>query len=64
MRVVFSNDFMSTFVFGVIGELASFKGLKLRTALRMRFDVLGRVRIRMERQFREASTSRTSLCHS
>ncbi len=62
MRVVFSSDLMTTLDFGVMGELASFRGLKLRTELRMRLVVLGRVRARMERQFREASTSRTSLC--
>ncbi len=62
MRVVFSSDFMSTLDFGVIGELASLRGLKLRTELRMRLEVFGRVRIKMERQFSEASTRRTSLC--
>ena len=62
MRVVFSSDLMTTLDFGVMGELASFRGLKLRTELRMRLVVLGRVRARMERQFREASTSKTSLC--
>ena len=61
MRVVFSRDLTSTLVLGVIGELASFRGLKLSTVLRMRFDVFGLVRIRMERQFRVASTSRASL---
>lgn len=61
MRVVFSKDLTSTLVFGVIGEFASFKGLKLSTELRMRFDVFGRVRERMERQLRVASTTRASL---
>lgn len=64
MRVVFSIDLTSTFVFGVMGELASFSGLKLRTELMIRLDVLGRVRIRIERQFRVASTSRASLWES
>ena len=61
MRVVFSKDLTSTFVFGVIGELASFSGLKLRTVLRMRLDVFGLVRVKIERQLRVASTSRASL---
>jgi hypothetical protein len=61
MRVVFSRDFMNTLVFGVMGELASFRGLKLSTELRIRFDVFGRVRTKMERQLSVASTSRTSL---
>lgn len=61
MRVVFSRDFMKTLVFGVMGELASFRGLKFSTELRMRFDVFGRVRTKMERQLIVASTSKTSL---
>ncbi len=61
MRVVFSIDLMSTLFFGVIGELASFRGLKLRTELMMRPEVFGRVRIKIERQLRVASTSRASL---
>jgi hypothetical protein len=63
MRVVFSIDFTMTFIFGVMGELASFKGLKLRTELMIRPDVFGRVRIRIERQLRVASTTRASLWH-
>jgi hypothetical protein len=59
--VVFSRDFTSTLVLGVMGELASFSGLKFRTALRMRLDVFGRVRMRTERQFKVASTSKASL---
>lgn len=61
MRVVFSMDFTSTFVFGVIGELASLSGLKLRTELIMRPAVFGLVRTRIERQLRVASTSKASL---
>lgn len=59
--MVFSMDFTSTLVFGVIGELASFSGLKLRMVFRMRADVLGLVRTRTERVLRVASTSRASL---
>lgn len=61
MRVVFSRDFKNTLVFGVMGELASLRGLKLSIEFRMRFDVLGRVRVKMERQLMVASTRRTSL---
>ena len=63
MRVVFSRDFINTLVFGVMGELASLRGLKLRIELRIRFDVFGRVRVKMERQLMVASTRRTSLRH-
>lgn len=61
MRVVFSIDLMSTRVRGVIVELASLKGLKLKTALNILFTVLGRVRTRMARELRMASTRRASL---
>lgn len=61
MRVVFSIDFTKTLFLGVIGELASLRGLKLRTAFVILFDVLGRVRIRMDRRLRVASTRRASL---
>jgi len=61
MRVVFSIDLMRTFVFGVIGELASLRGLKLNTVFRIRLAVLGRVRMSTERVFSVASTSRASL---
>lgn len=61
MRVVFSMDLMSTLFFGVMGELASFRGLKLRTVLMIRLDVFGRVRIRIERQLSVASTTSASL---
>lgn len=62
MRVVFSKDLTRTLIFGVIGELANFRGLKLSTVLRMRFVVFGLVLARIERQLMVASTSRTSLC--
>ncbi len=61
IRVVFSIDFMSTFVFGVMGEFASLRGLKLRTALTILLDVPGLVRIRIERVLSVPSTSRASL---
>ncbi len=61
MRVVFSIDLMSTLVLGVIGELASFRGLKLRTVFKILFEVPGRVRIKTERELRVASTRRASL---
>lgn len=61
MRVVFSNDFTRTLVFGVMGELASFSGLKLRIVFRIRLDVAGLFRIRIERVFSVASTIIASL---
>lgn len=61
IRVVFSIDLTNTFVFGVIGPCASLKGLKLRTAFRIRDDVEGRARTRIDRVLRVASTSRASL---
>lgn len=63
MRVVFSIDLASTRIFGVSGELASLRGLKPMTALRMRLDVDGRVRTRMGRQFSVPSTISASLQH-
>lgn len=61
IRVVFSIDFTITFVFGVMGACASLKGLKLRTAFRIRVDVEGRARTRIDRVLRVASTIKTSL---
>jgi len=61
MRVVFSIDFISTFDLGVMGELANFRGLKLRTVFMIRFAVPGRVRIKIESVLSVASTSRASL---
>lgn len=63
IRVVFSMDLTSTRVFGVIGELASLSGLKFITALRMRLDVAGLLRMRMDRQFNVPSTTSASLYH-
>lgn len=59
--VVFSMDLTSTLVLGVMGELASFRGLKFITALRMRPEVAGLVRTRIDMQFRVPSTTRASL---
>lgn len=61
MRCVFSMDLTMTLFLGVSGELANFKGLKVRRAFRMRLDVPGRVRTRMDMQFRVASTINASL---
>lgn len=47
--------------FEVMGELASFKGLKLRIALRILLEMVGRARISTERELRVASTSTASL---
>lgn len=44
-----------------MGEFASFKGLKLRRAFRIRLDVAGLVRIMIESVFRVASTISASL---
>lgn len=61
MRVVFSMDLTWTRSLADMGELASFMGLKLRTAFMILFEVLGRVRTRGDRQFRVASTINASL---
>lgn len=61
IRVVFSIDFTSTFVLGVIGEFASFSGLKFRTVLRILLDVAGRFRTRTDKVFNVASTIKASL---
>ena len=50
-----------TLFLAVRGELANFKGLKVRRAFRMRFDVPGRVRTRIDMQFSVASTINASL---
>jgi hypothetical protein len=59
--VVFSIDLTRTLVLGVMGELASFRGLKLRMVFRMRAEVPGLVRTRTESVLRVASTRRPSL---
>jgi hypothetical protein len=50
-----------TRVLGVRGELASLRGLKLRRALMILFEVPGRVLTRIDMQFNVESTSRASL---
>jgi hypothetical protein len=47
--------------FGVIGELASFKGLKVKMAFRILLAIGGRARMSIEREFNVASTSTASL---
>ena len=59
--VVFSMDLTITRSLGVIGELACFRGLKFRITVNILFAIWGRARIRMEREFRVASTSTASL---
>lgn len=59
--VVFSIDLAITRIFGVIGELAIFKGLNDRMAFRILLERVGRARTRMEREFKVASTSTASL---
>ena len=61
MRTVFSIDLIRTLAFGVMGELASLRGLKFITAFSMRLEVVGLVLMRMERVLRVASTSSASL---
>lgn len=61
MRVVFSIDFTRTLILGVMGEFASLRGLKFKTAFKVRLEVLGLVRMSTERVFRVASTSTASL---
>lgn len=59
--VVLSIDFTMTRIFGVMGELACFKGLKFRMAETILFATAGRVRMRRERELSVASTSTASL---
>jgi N-carbamoyl-L-amino-acid hydrolase len=60
-RVVFSIDLIRTFVLGVMGELANFRGLNSKTLFMIRAEVVGRVRARTARVLSVASTSRASL---
>ena len=46
--VVFSIDLMRTLFLGVMGEFASFRGLKLSTTLMIRVEVFGLALIRTE----------------
>jgi hypothetical protein len=59
--VVFSIDLTITRSFGVIGELACLRGLKFRMTFRILFEIRGRARIRMEREFKVALTKTASL---
>lgn len=59
--MVFSIDLTITRSLGVIGELASLRGLKDNIALRILFEIGGRARMSMEREFKVASTITASL---
>jgi hypothetical protein len=59
--VVFSIDLTITRSFGVMGELASFRGLKFKIAFKILLAIGGRARMSMEREFNVASTSTASL---
>lgn len=59
--MVFSIDLTITRSFGVIGELACLRGLKFRMTFRILFEIRGRARIRMEREFKVALTKTASL---
>ncbi len=59
--VVFSIDLTMTRSFGVMGELASFRGLKFKMAVRILLAIGGRARMSIEREFNVASTSTASL---
>jgi hypothetical protein len=56
-----SIDFTMILILGVIGEFASFKGLKLRTEVRILLVTEGRVLMRTPKQFRVAFTRTASL---
>ena len=59
--VVRSIDLMMTLFLGVMGELASFKGLKLKTLFKILFAAFGRRWINMPKLFNVAVTSNPSL---
>lgn len=59
--MVFSIDLTITRSLGVIGELACLRGLKFKITFKILFAVWGRARIRMDREFRVASTRTASL---
>lgn len=59
--VVFSMDLTITRSFGVMGELASLRGLKFKMTFKILFAMMGRERMRTEREFRVASTKTASL---
>jgi hypothetical protein len=60
-RVVRSIDFRMTLFLGVMGELAIFKGLKLRTLFSILCAAIGRRCISMPRVLRVAVTTSPSL---
>lgn len=60
-RVVFSIDWTSTRVFGLMGAFASLSGLKLSIEFTILADVAGRVCTSTESVLRVASTMRASL---
>jgi hypothetical protein len=59
--VVFSMDLTITRSLGVIGELACLRGLKFRMTFKILFAILGRDRIKIEREFNVASIRTASL---
>lgn len=54
--VVFSIDLTITRSLGVIGELASLRGLKFRMTFNILLAIRGRARTRREREFKVALT--------
>jgi hypothetical protein len=59
--VVFSTDLIITLILGVRGEWASLRGSKFRRVFKMRLEVPGLVRTRIDKQFKVASTIKASL---
>ena len=59
--VVFSMDLTITRSLDVMGEFACFRGLKFKMTFKILLAIWGRARIRIEREFRVASTSTASL---
>lgn len=59
--MVFSTDLIITLILGVRGEWASLRGSKFRRVFKMRLEVPGLVRTRIDKQFRVASTIKASL---
>ena len=61
IRVVFSMDLTITRSLGVMGELASFRGLKFKMTFMILLARFGRARMRVAREFKVASMSTASL---
>lgn len=59
--VVFSIDLIITRLFEVMGEFACFNGLKFKMAFKILLAVWGRVRMRVDREFKVASIRTASL---